>query len=326
MITKAQKVRLGIFITAATLILLITLSVLSLQKIFKEKDTYYIAYENISVMGLNVGSSVKYLGLNVGTVDNIAIDSEDISRVIVTIDLKAQTPIKEDVIADITTIGITGIKIIELRGGTNEAELLSPGDFIQPGTSLTEDITLKAEQIAEKINILLNNLLELTSEENRRKFSLLIDEASKTAQTTNEILRENKSNISRTLVNLDDLSGEMAVATKNVNRSLEVLGAIVESDSFRMTMNNLAQFSQKINRTEIDELVNGLNKTVQRTNRLLTQAEFIVRENRDSFYQSMQELNQAIEYLNNAARQIDEDPSVLIGGSKPDDPPDDKLE
>ena len=138
MITRSQKIRLGIFITTAIAIFLAIIAVLSIDRFLKEKDVYYIVYEDVSVMGLDVGSSVKYLGINVGSIQDIYIDPEDVNRIIVRIGLKKDTPIKTDVQADISTIGITGIKIIELRGWSNEAAPLNAGGFINAGKSLTE--------------------------------------------------------------------------------------------------------------------------------------------------------------------------------------------
>jgi hypothetical protein len=171
MITKSQKIRLGIFSVVAVSILIITLFLLSVDQFIEDQDIYYIAYEDVSVGGLDVGSPVKYLGLKVGSVKKIKIDPNNINRIIVQIGLTEGTPIKKDVEAEISTIGITGLKIIELRGGTNEAEILKPGRYINAGQSFTEAITGKAEVIAEKIEQALNNLIAFTSSENQEKFS-----------------------------------------------------------------------------------------------------------------------------------------------------------
>ncbi|MCB0316686.1 MAG: MCE family protein, partial [Calditrichaeota bacterium] len=55
--------------------------------------------------GLEVGSPVKYLGIKVGTIKNISIAPEDVSRIIVKVALKPGTPVKEDARADIVSIG-----------------------------------------------------------------------------------------------------------------------------------------------------------------------------------------------------------------------------
>ena len=88
MLTKSQKFRLGIFILAAFAALGAAIVALSYSKFFEEKDTYYIEYKDVSVSGLDVGSPVKYLGIKVGTVNDIRIDPQDINSVIVEVKIK----------------------------------------------------------------------------------------------------------------------------------------------------------------------------------------------------------------------------------------------
>lgn len=326
MITKSQKIRLGIFISSAVAILLLLILALSINQFFKEKDVYYIAYRDMSVMGLDIGSSVKYLGINVGTIKEIEIDPQDINRIIVTIGLKKDTPIKNDVRADISTIGITGIKIIELRGGSNDAPTLEPGGFIRPGKSLTEDITGKAEIIADKIELILNNLLELTADTNQEKVFELVDNTNQAVGNINAVVSENKDKINRSFENIDLITSELGTASQSANRAISGLESIVTADSFRTAINALVKIANKIDATNIYNLVEQLNEAVIKANRVLVQSEYILKENRVKFYESMTELNETLKYLKSAAQQIDEDPSVLIGGSEPDNPPDDNLE
>ena len=145
MITRSQKIRLGIFVAFSILAALITTVLIVAPKFMEQKDVYFIGYRDISVTGLQEGGPVKYHGLTVGNVEQISIDPEDVRRVIVEVTLDHGTPIKEDTYADITALGITGLMLIELRGGSNEAVTLKPGSFITAGKSFTEMITGQAE-------------------------------------------------------------------------------------------------------------------------------------------------------------------------------------
>ena len=127
---QAQKIRLGIFLVISSVILLVLVGYFTAQEFFKKQDTYFIAYEGVSVGGLEVGSPVKYLGIKVGTIQDITIDPEDVNKVIIELALKEGTPIKEDAVADITSVGITGLKTIEIRGGSNESRSLEPDSYI----------------------------------------------------------------------------------------------------------------------------------------------------------------------------------------------------
>ncbi|NOX90665.1 MAG: MCE family protein [Calditrichaeota bacterium] len=325
MISKTQKFRLGLFIAIGSILLIAVILALSIERFFKEKDIYYIKYQNISVAGLDVGSSVKYLGVHIGSVQKIEIDPKNISQIIVTIGVNKGTPIKQDVSADISSVGITGLKIIELRGGTPEAPLLKPGGFIQPGKSLTEEITGKAEVIAEKLELILNNLIQLTDPVNQTKIFKLVDQSQIAINRVNKILYTTQPRIASILTNLDTSMIHLAAASKSTRRTLSFLENVVQSDTFKITMRNIAEVADKLNKANIYNLDEEINVAVDRLNSLLEQMDLLVRLNSLRLNQTMEQLNQMVRYLNSAAQQIDEDPSVLISGSKPENPPDEKL-
>jgi phospholipid/cholesterol/gamma-HCH transport system substrate-binding protein len=326
MITRSQKIRLGLFLVSAFSILIVAVIAVTLERVLKAKDIYYIAYNDVSVGGLDIGSPVEYLGIKVGSIDAIEIDIRDINRVIVTVGLRKGTPIKDDVKAEISTIGITGLKLIELRGGSNEAALLPPGGFILPGKSLTENITGRAEDIAEKIELVLNNLLVLTAEENQVRLTTLVDQTTVTAREIEQVISDNKSRLNRTMINLDSLSAELNLASRSAGRSIRQIEAIVTSDTIKSTLSNISRLSTKMAEADVYHLIENLNATIIRTNALIEQVESVVNRNQLKLVQTVDDLHEAVDYLNNIAQRIDEDPSILIGGSTPDNPPDENLE
>jgi len=326
MITRSQKIRLGLFLATAFTILIIAVIAVTLERVLKEKDIYYIAYHDVSVGGLDIGSPVEYLGIKVGSIEAIEIDVQDINRVIVTVGLRKGTPIKDDVKAEISTIGITGLKLIELRGGSNEAGLLAPGGFILPGKSLTENITGRAEDIAEKIELVLNNLLILTAEENQIRLTRLVDQTTLTAREIELVISENKSRLNRTMLNLDSLSAELNLASRSASRSVRQIESIVTSDTIKTTLGNISRLSTKMAEADVYHLIENLNATIVKTNALIDQVESVVSRNQLKLVQTVDDLHEAVDYLNNIAQRIDEDPSILIGGSTPENPPDENLE
>ena len=327
MIDKSQKIRLGIFVFMAAVILVVTITILSMNRFLKNQDIYYIAYENISVLGLNVGSTVKYLGINVGTVREIKIDPDNVNRVIVKVSIKEGTPIKKDVRADITTLGITGLKAIELRGGTNEASLLEPDRFIKSGTSMMEDITGKTEIIADKIELALNNIIRLTSDSNQDELIQLLKEASKAISQFNGLLKNNSPKIERSITNLDLTMDELSNASISANNSISKIEEFLVSDSIRNTLRNISQVAEKLNKANIYTIDQNINLAVDQMNNVLNKMNHILKYNLTVFNATMEDLNETSQHLNNAARKIDENPSILLfGSSEPKNPPDEKLE
>jgi phospholipid/cholesterol/gamma-HCH transport system substrate-binding protein len=74
---------------------------------------YEIYFEG-SVSGLNRGSTVRYLGVEVGKVVTIRIDKRADDRVQVIADIDSQTPISKDTLASMSLQGITGLLYIDL--------------------------------------------------------------------------------------------------------------------------------------------------------------------------------------------------------------------
>jgi phospholipid/cholesterol/gamma-HCH transport system substrate-binding protein len=82
----------------------------------------YEVYFSGSVSGLNPGSTVRYLGVNVGRVTRVVLDPRADDRVEALIDIEKATPVTHDTLARLTAQGVTGLLFIDLsRGGPNAA-------------------------------------------------------------------------------------------------------------------------------------------------------------------------------------------------------------
>ena len=209
MATRAQKVRLGVFLVITLMLLIVSFVIIAGKQLMEKRDIYYIQYKNVSVIGLQEGSAVKYYGINIGQVDQITINKDDINQVTVRISVKEGTPIKEDMIATLVSIGITGLKQIELTGGSNESDFLPPGSNIKPGSSALEDITGKAEKIAEKFELLLNNLNAITDISNQEKVDTILS-------LVHTYLEENREPVRRMIISLDTATHDVRTLITDV--------------------------------------------------------------------------------------------------------------
>lgn len=326
MVTRSQKIRLGIFVTVSMLILLATLGIVTTRKFFEVRDTYYIGYKDISVTGLQEGGSVKYQGINVGYVSEISIDPQDIRRVIVEVSLDKGTPIKEDTYAEIAVLGITGLKLIELRGGSNEAESLKPKDFIRPGRSLAEDITGKAEVIAEKAELILNNIAALTTTENRQKILDFVETTSLTVAELRDVLRKNKQTFANTMNNTEQISAELYELVGTTRNTVMEIEELARSDSIRRAIANIVEFTDNLKKADLIRLVQELNVALVHTNRVLKEVDIALSKSGSDLVISVEAMKESAEYLNQFSRMITEDPSLLVRGTRPKDAPDFQLE
>jgi phospholipid/cholesterol/gamma-HCH transport system substrate-binding protein len=276
MVTKSQKIRLGIFIIISNSIILIALAVLSYDMLFSQRHIYYIAYSNQSLSGVDIGSQVKYLGIPVGSVRDLHINPYNLNEIIVTVAIDPDIPIREDVEANLIAIGITGIKIIELTAGTQQARELEPGSYIQPGKSVTDEFVQRAVVITEKIESVLDNMLEFTEDDTRMHIVSFIEEAHTTILKINRMLDENHERLEQIVTHADTLAFELNEMVVSLNKLVQETGTIVNR-----------------NQRKIDDTIDDLKTTVR--------------------------------YLNYTARMVNSDPSVLIRGTRPNNPPDDRL-
>lgn len=324
--TKGQKVRLGIFIVLTLSALLVLLALITRQKFLQKQDYYYIAYENVSVGGLEVGSPVKYLGIKVGVVDDISIDPENVNRVIVKVALKEGTPIKADAEALIAAIGITGLKTIEIRGGTNEAPLLKPGEYIPAGTSITEEITGRAEVISEKLEQVINNLQVFTRPENLNKITQFAEKSSHTFEQIDQLVTENRQQLRLTLLQTQRVTARLDTTMELLQETASDIHRIVGSDTLGQILANTRAVSLKLKEADLVALIGQLREVAERTNRLLILMDHGIERGGVDWVESMRKLKIASGYLEEFSRILQEDPSVLIRGTKIKNAPDKELE
>ena len=90
----------------------------------RHDDVVYRIHFPESVSGLAVGDSVKFRGIDVGTVKSMIIDPDNSRLVIVDLRLRKETPVKTDTRASLAMKGITGVVFIELSGGDSAAKTL----------------------------------------------------------------------------------------------------------------------------------------------------------------------------------------------------------
>ena len=305
MVTKAQKLRLGIFITVISVLMIMFLIMVAGTKIMQKRDIYHIRYKDSSVTGLQIGGPVKYRGIGIGRVDDISIDTESITDIIVTVSIKSGTPIKDDMTASLIPIGITGLVQVEITGGTQEAELLEEGSFINAGFSTFDSISGKAEIITNKIEILLNNLNNITNEENKKRLNNII-------ANIDTIISQNQYSISNTIVTLEVITKDFEQIAKDTRSLLKKLDNIMSSGKVEKIVANTEEITSKLADSDLKKLMANIHKLTIDANDAISHIDATHLESRQDLLDTIESLKETIDYLNDFSRQISEDPSLLI--------------
>ncbi|MBP2301401.1 MlaD family protein [Azospirillum picis] len=236
--TRASYILVGSFVLALVAGLLVFTAWVAKVQLDESRETYRI-YFNGSVTGLQQGSPVRYRGVPVGTVSDIRLDPENVTRVRVTVLVQNGTPIMADSIASLELQGITGGAYVQISGGAAGGKRLTATDADGVLTIPSRPSSLTA--VVDSAPQLVNRALEVVT----RLGDLLNG--------------ENQKAIGEILANVRTLSAELARAGAGLEETM---------DQARRTLSGLDGVGPQLNRTL--EQARGTLATVDGSARQLT--------------------------------------------------------
>lgn len=272
MVSKATKVRLGVFLAVGSLLILVFAAAVAGNRLTQKWDTYYIVFDDYPVSGLRVGGTVNYQGIKVGRVEDIKIDPQDVLKVKVTINIEPGTPIKDNTEAVLSLVGITGLKAVEIRGGTNEAKNLKPGSYIKPGSTMIDDISQRAVSIAEKIDLIAANINDITNQQNRENIAKILSE-------TGMILADTRGNLAGTLDAISRIANNTADLTEGLNRNIDMISQNLAGNIDEISQTT-SESMESIVETLNDELVLITRNLNQNISEISEQGEYLLQDTR----------------------------------------------
>lgn len=323
-ITPAQKRRVALFFLFGVILFILVIGIIIGDKVLKRQDCYYSKFKDVSVAGLSEGSSVKFQGMNIGSVQQISIDELDTSIIRIDYCLKPGTPMKEGTTSQLGNIGITGLKFLELKGGGKFKDIPKNGE-VPSIDSQWDQITGKAEVIAEKLEIILNNVNNVVKEVKPETVKQIANNIAGISSSLNAILAQNKDNVHA-------LTGESAQFMKKLNQSMGQIDAVV-TDIRAMTAQDgiitgtLASFSGaagdvgkaarevdlKETIAKMELLLDSLQKTTETINVTLIRS-------REDINASLDNLSESMTNFNEFTRIIMENPGAILQGAKSEEP------
>lgn len=282
-VSRAEKARLGVFLIAATAVLLVVLFSMLGKKLLTRKVPYFTRLSE-SVSGLELGTPVKQNGVDVGNIVAILTDSTDITRSLVRFEVAKGTPIKNDMVASMGSYGITGLKYLELTGGSYSAADVPPGGEVRSELSTIGKITQRADSIAFKIDRLLGNVLALTESGGRAQLEKLVNSSVNLAAS------------------LDSLTSD--IARIRPGRRIDAILSDAEGAT--------ASLKDKIKKAEIDETIHEYRKLAEGAGDVAQKMDITLMRVQEDLSQSMNNLKETMKNMNAFSRQIRENPSVLL--------------
>ncbi len=348
MISRVEKIRLGVFLVTSSAVLIVTLVVLAGINLTKTTEKFKV-YFNESVSGLEIGATVKYNGVRVGQVAEISIPSKNVNRVLVTLELDPGIPVKKDTKAVLTGMGITGLKFVELSGGTDAADPVLPGGTIQSGKSFMGIIGGKAEDIAVKMELALNKINALMSDHNISNIDDIVLNVKNVTSNVNKLVEDSDDKIAKIINDLSKASsdvGEAAASAKNAMGNVDrlvtsaspgieeiVRNLTTASGSFRKTAQDLTKvndilgklsdtiksFQGKLEAVDVAGISGGVKESVDEAKATINSIRRIVDTSRENIFHSTKSLKRTIRNLEDFSAEIRDQPSLLLSNKKQDD-------
>jgi phospholipid/cholesterol/gamma-HCH transport system substrate-binding protein len=270
-------------------------------------DRYEIYFDG-SVSGLTEGGPVRYLGVDVGRVETIEVDTRAANRVQVLAEIATDTPVSARTVAQLSLQGITGVMYIDLRELTpldSGRRLLAnvPSERYRVIPSVHSDLDLflgSLPDLASRLEDLIDRATGLLSQQNLDALRDTVANLNKataglpqSARSLQELLTSARETVDEMRQLVDTLHGTSQTA------SVDVIAAV---QKLRTTSDNLASASARLDAfvAHNGDQVSGLVSDA------VPQLESLLRESRA-----------AITQINDLARTLRENPSRLLYQPKP---------
>ncbi len=335
-ISRSQKFRLGVFVLLGLGVFLGGLAILAGLKLGEKREAYSVRFSqmNVSLSGLEVGSPVKYSGLRVGRVERVGVARDDVGIIVVELTLNEGTPVAEDSKANLGSMGITGLKYIELTRGSKGARLREPGEVIPEGTSLIDDLSGQAGDIARKVQETLDNVNALTGPDNRAQIRSILERTERTLAQLEGAVTENREGVRVLVQRVGGTAEQIEALTTQLNGTLGRVDRILSDARPRLNTTfdrtNALIGELRTTRAKLDETLaattalattgektlgpEGVGALVSGLNEMQKQALLLLRQTRERVVDAVGYLKEASENMAIFSEKIRDDPSLLLLG------------
>ena len=223
-----------------------------------------------SANGLSVGSPVRFNGINVGSVRNLAIDANDPRYSIAITEVSADAPVMKSTTATLEVQGLTGAAYIELSGGRKGDENIlktalengTQAHILADQSSVTS-LLATADQILDRANSAITDIQSFVTDVRGPLTSTIGN-----AERFSKALADNSGAIDQFLKSVEQLSGSVNAASKKLDDTLASADRLIKSVDPKKIDNIVSNAEQVSNNLKdasggISEAIAGFRRTVE---------------------------------------------------------------
>lgn len=240
----SREFKIGAFGIAMILLLYFSINFIKSNRVFTSDKTFYAVFE--SADGLEASAPVITKGFRIGTVEKVAFDLTT-QNIIVTISVLKEYPLPIGSKVKITSSSLLGGKVIEVQFGTDHAHTYPNKDtlptifepsLMQMAGAEYSSIKDRLKIYADKIDNALTGLETALSEENMANLSKTLANLNSISGNIDAVIAARRENLNNIVVNLDKISGELRDMAPQVNHAIANISAA--SDSLPNTLANIS--------------------------------------------------------------------------------------
>lgn len=296
-ISASQRARLGVFMIVGLVLMFIFIAIPVGIRLNNRTNVFYARFSGESLSGLEQGTVVKYLGVEIGKVTKISYDASDLTQVSVIMEIQQDFPMKTDMYAQTGMVGITGLKYVEILGGSNEAPLLKPGSDVKTVPSMMSNLTGKADVIVAKVELLLNHLTEITNPDSLKAIKQIVDNVAVITTDAREFMSA--------------VSPELQTTTSSIRRIAQTADSVVTK------VNSIASAVDKMFiEGDMKNILASVDSAATSTKHVTEDIALIIKQSREDIMISMENLREALENANELTKVLSENPSLLLRGDQ----------
>jgi phospholipid/cholesterol/gamma-HCH transport system substrate-binding protein len=307
--TKAHHALVGFFVIFLVLaggFFALWLSQMAFDREYREYDVLFDG----PVRGLREASEVRFNGIQVGEVTDLGLNPEDTTQVIARIRVDATTPIKVDSVAQLEPQGLTGLSLIQVSGGSQDAARLE-GRFgdraprIYARQTQLDELISGGETLLESSQVAFTRVGALLNEENVAVFSRTLGNIE---TLTAELARE------------DGLIFDLRNAVQSLDQAAQdVSGAALSLEEFGRTADSFLTNEVGVMVADVSAASIEVDRASQETYAMLSEMrpglERFTEEGLGQMTAAIRDLRAALAAIERIVIDLEEDPSGFVARS-----------
>ena len=300
---------IGVFVLSGLAILVGFLLWMGATHFLKEYN-YYVTYFDDSVVGLENGSSIKYLGVPCGIVQSIAV-APDGFLVEIVMKVDKNVNIRKDMVVKLEMAGLAGGKFLQLYSEKNTNNINNFKFSFELPYVLINSAPSQLDELTQSAGSIITDLKEF-------KWHEISEELTGTLEGTNK------------LINSKDLLliiADLRETTQSLNILINNLTAGSFSDNLHTTTESLAnsaiqleKFSTNLNKKleevnvaeYLDKYYVGFETTIKTTNNAIETVTNKFQSSMLGINILLEEINQTNRTIRSTLRNINESPYMLL--------------